>query len=76
MKIMTMITCCLLLSACATPVTMMKNPETGQVSRCGGERSGSIAGGLIGYDLQKKDAVSCVEQYYGEGFKIISTENY
>ncbi len=57
------------LAACATPVTTLKNPKTGQVARCGGERSGSAAGGLIGYEMQKNDAAKCVNDYKLQGFK-------
>lgn len=61
----------LTLAACATPVTTLKHPSTGQVARCGGERSGSAAGGLIGYELQKKDAEKCVNSYKKQGFKVV-----
>lgn len=62
----------LLLSACATPVTTLKNPATGQVARCGGERSGSAAGGLIGYEMQKNDAEKCVKAYKKQGFNVVN----
>ena len=62
----------LTLCACATPVTMMKNPINGSVVRCGGDRSGSIAGGLIGYSLQSNDANKCVQDFSAQGYQIIS----
>lgn len=65
----------LTLSACATPVTMLKNPDNGQVVRCGGDRSGAIGGGLIGYSLQSDDAAKCVQDYAVQGYKIIPAES-
>ena len=63
----------LALCACATPVTMLKSANSGQVVRCGGDRSGAIAGGLIGYSLQSNDAAKCVQDYAAQGYKIIPT---
>jgi hypothetical protein len=57
------------LSGCATEIVMLKNPHTGQVARCGGERGGSIAGGMIGYSLQESDKDDCVRDYQAQGFK-------
>ena len=57
------------LAGCATPVVMLKNDATGQVVRCGGERSGSLMGGAIGYSLQKEDAEMCVRDFEAQGFK-------
>lgn len=57
-------------AACATPVTVLKNPKTGQVARCGGEVSGSLAGGAIGYNMQKDSAAKCVGSYKAQGFKV------
>ena len=54
---------------CATPKTMLRNETTGQVVRCGGDRSGAMMGGLVGYSLQKDDASKCVRDYEAEGFK-------
>ena len=56
---------------CATPQTTLKNETTGQVVRCGGDRSGAWTGGLIGYSLQKDDAAKCVRDYEAQGFKPI-----
>jgi hypothetical protein len=56
------------LSGCATPVTMLKNEKTGQIARCGGGASGSMAGGLIGYNIQKKSDKACVTDYENRGF--------
>ena len=41
------------LCGCSTPSTVLKNPQTGQIARCGGNVSGSLAGGAIGYHIQK-----------------------
>ena len=59
------------LAACAVPSTMLKNSKTGQVVTCGGGRSGSMAGGMIGYDIQKRDADKCVSRYKRQGFHTV-----
>lgn len=59
------------LAACATPVTTLINPDTKQVVRCGGDRSGAMMGGMIGYSLQADDAAGCVKQYASQGFQVI-----
>lgn len=56
------------LAGCATPVLMLKNEKTGQIARCGGDASGSMAGGLIGYNIQKKNDQACVTDYENRGF--------
>jgi hypothetical protein len=61
----------LFLTSCATPITVLKNPKTGQVARCGGERSGAMMGGMIGYSLQEGDAKTCVENFEAQGFNQI-----
>ena len=60
------------LSACATPMTMMKNPENAQLVQCGGERSGAIMLGAIGYAIQSGDASDCVKRYSAQGFVILN----
>lgn len=62
------------LAACSTPVTMLINPKTGQVAKCGGNMEGSLGGGLIGYNIQKDNDEKCIEQYKKLGFKIDSTK--
>lgn len=57
-----------LISGCATPVLILKNNKTGQIVRCGGEATGSMAGGLIGYNIQKKTDRACARDYEGRGF--------
>lgn len=58
-----------LIASCATPATMLKNDATGQVARCGGDSTGSMAGGLIGYNMQKSNDAECVRSYEAQGFK-------
>ena len=62
----------LLLIGCATTTTLLKNQQTGQVAQCGGDRSGSIMFGLIGYAVQQSDAEDCVNRYLGQGFDVIN----
>lgn len=57
----------LVLSGCATPVTMLKNKQ-GEVVSCGGGVAGSIAGGLYGYTLQESHDKDCVNLYRAEGY--------
>lgn len=58
----------LLLTACATPITMLQNPKTGQIVSCGGGMAGSVAGGYIGYSMQKDNDSKCVTEYMKQGF--------
>lgn len=57
------------LMACATPAVQLQDDATGQVVQCGGSRSGSLAGGGLGYQLQKNKDKKCVEGYEALGFK-------
>lgn len=61
--------CCALLAGCATPITTLKHPSTGEVARCGGGRGGSAAIGLIGYNLEKSSDDRCVADHEARGFK-------
>lgn len=61
------------LSACTTPVTVLKNNKD-QVIMCGGNTSSSIAAGGIGYLYQKSKDKDCVERYKKEGFKVTQSE--
>jgi hypothetical protein len=56
------------LSACTTPSTMLRNPQTGQVVTCGGNTGSSLAGGMIGYSIQRSTDESCVANYLEQGF--------
>ncbi len=62
----------LLLAACATPKTMLRNPATSQVVTCGGDRSGAMMGGMIGYSMQAGDAADCVKSYSAQGFVVVN----
>jgi hypothetical protein len=64
----------LALAACATPVTTLKHPKTGQVVKCGGNVSSSVAGGMVGYSIQESNDEACVKDYKKLGFKIVSEE--
>ena len=57
------------LAGCATPVVMLKNDQTGQLARCGGGMAGSVAGGLIGYSIEKNNDEKCVRDYEAHGFR-------
>lgn len=59
-----------LLASCATPQTVLKS-DNGQVAVCGGNRSSAIAGGIIGYHIQKSEDANCVETHKAAGFKIV-----
>lgn len=61
-----------LLVACATPVTMLTNPATGQVARCGGGSTGFIAGGMIGKSIEQSSDAECVRDYQARGFRTYS----
>ncbi len=61
----------LTLAACATPITTLKHPKTKQIATCGGDSTASMAGGLIGYNIQQNSDARCVESYEKEGFKVI-----
>ena len=62
---------CLILSACTTPQTTLKNSKTGQVATCGGNVSSSLAGGAIGYHIQASNDKDCIITYQAQGFKIV-----
>jgi hypothetical protein len=57
------------IAGCATPSITLKNEQTGQVARCGGDSSGFMAGGAIGYSIQKENDAKCVADYEALGFK-------
>jgi hypothetical protein len=57
-----------LLSGCTTPATMLRNPATGQVVSCGGNTASSVAGGYIGYSIQKSADERCIARYTQQGF--------
>lgn len=57
----------LVLSGCATPVTMLKNAD-GDVVSCGGGVAGSLTGGLIGYTIQEGHDKDCTDLYRAQGY--------
>jgi len=57
------------LGGCATPLTVMTNPETGQAVRCGGTATGAMMGGIIGYHIQESNDRNCVNAYLELGFQ-------
>lgn len=63
----------LLLIACTTPETVLMHPKTEQIARCGGSANGSLAGGAIGYHIQKSNDQKCVESYLEQGFEVKKT---
>lgn len=70
MKRIFLLTSILLLAGCATPTMTMKNERTGQVSTCGGGVAGSVAGGMIGYSIQRNNDQKCIDALKSQGFKI------
>jgi len=74
MKKTTLLISLLCLTACATPTTVLKNDKTGEVVTCGGGTAGSIAGGMVGYSIQKSNDKECVEEYKSKGYKIEHVE--
>jgi hypothetical protein len=64
--------CVSVAAACTTPVVMLKNDANGQVVRCGGDTSSSLAGGAIGYAIQKGSDDNCVRDFQAQGFRRIN----
>lgn len=62
--------CCL--AGCATPLHTLRSP-TGQVATCGGSVTGSLAGGVIGYHIQKGNDEDCVKNFQQQGFEEVSS---
>ena len=61
------------LTSCTTPKTLLKHPDTGQIVRCGGSATGSMAGGFIGYHIEKSNAQECVSDHLEQGFRRMHT---
>lgn len=62
--------CLVLLTGCTTPMTILKHPKTGQIATCGGSATGSLVGGVIGYQIQKSNDGDCIQAYKEQGFEI------
>lgn len=56
-------------AGCATPVTTLRHPRTGKVVQCGGGVGGSLAGGKIGYNIQKNHDDKCVAEHEAGGYR-------
>ena len=67
MKKLSLLVFVLLLGACTTPMTTLKNSKTGQIATCGGSATGSWVGGAIGYHVQKDNDDDCVTTYSKHG---------
>lgn len=59
----------LTMTGCTTPQYTLKNPKTGQVETCGGDTTASLAGGVIGYHIQKNNDEKCRRILEENGFK-------
>lgn len=70
MKTTIALTALLALTACTTPQTILRN-EQGQTQICGGNVSSSLAGGVIGYHIQKANDEDCVKAYESQGFEVV-----
>jgi hypothetical protein len=57
----------LVLAGCATPVTYLKNPKTGEVVSCGGGVVGSWVGGLAGFGIEERHDNECVANHAAAG---------
>lgn len=60
-----------LLTSCTTPETVLKNNETGQVTRCGGNVA--YAGVLYPFMLNADN--QCIKDYQKQGFDTIKSGN-
>lgn len=60
----------LLMTACTTPQTVLKNDKTGQVARCGG----NVAYAGILYPFMRAADNDCVADYKSQGFGTIKSE--
>ncbi len=67
-RILILIGSSLLISSCATPQTILSKGH--DVVVCGGSSVGSVAGGLIGYSIQKSNDEKCVQDHKADGYVI------
>jgi hypothetical protein len=58
----------LMLGACTTPKTILKN-DNGDAVTCGGSATGSLVGGMIGYSIEKDNDDKCVKDYIEQGYE-------
>lgn len=59
-----------MLAGCATPAYVLEHPETKQVHVVGGTATGSMAGGMIGYHIQKGTDQEKIESLKEQGFVV------
>lgn len=59
----------LALSGCATPRTVLVHDKTGQIAICGGSATGSLVGGVVGYQMEKASAAECVSDHIEAGYR-------
>lgn len=60
---------CAGVAGCATPVIILKNPQTGQVATCGGGVGGSLLGGVAGYNIEQSIDRKCQARYMSAGYE-------
>lgn len=72
MRIELSIIALLILTACATPVTTLQ--KNNKSVSCGGSKTGSWTGGVIGYHVQKGYDQDCVKRYLEEGYTVTNEE--
>jgi Short C-terminal domain len=65
----------MVLASCTTPAVFLKNETDGQIARCGGGTTGSMAGGLIGYNIEKSNDEECVRDFEAKGYKRMQQTN-
>lgn len=65
MRIIAIISC-LLLTACATPVTTLHTSK-GNTITCGGSRAGALSLGFVGYAINKSMDDDCVAKAKAKG---------
>lgn len=73
-KLMTLTMMLLLVSACTTPKTVLKNEDTGQVMTCGGNTTSSLFGGVVGYYVQKSSDSDCKADFLEQGFVVVKSD--
>lgn len=61
----------LLLAACATPFVTLHNDKTGRTETCGGGTGGSLAGGMIGYSIQRNGDNDCITALKAQGYHVV-----
>ena len=60
----------LTITGCATPFVTLHNDKTGDTQTCGGGTAGSIAGGMIGYSMQRNSDNECIAALKAKGYHV------